>query len=228
MSSSQHWQLSLALATLMLPLGALAQTASDRLPSSALWVEPPSPRPAPITPAPSEWPFAQWSYAKAYAFNLFPATNDVQLRIIEDGVWSKHVRAETLVDRDRALRVVRLVNSTKGSFENSKCPFPRHAFVFFDGNDKPVGSVDVCFECDDLFAWPDFQISHDAKYGVYEDIDLEQTGEPLGPKGGLWAEFRSALTEYRVLFTELGLPFDWQHGGAHHLDEPRLPRPERP
>lgn len=184
----------------------IAQTPPAKLPVPAIWLEPPGPRPAPATPAPGEWPFKPWSYAKAYAFNLFPATDEVQLRILEAGKWSPHVRSEALVDREQALHVVRLVNATKGSFETSKCPFPRHAFVFFDAADTPVGSVDVCFECEDLFAWPDFEIGDDLKYGVYEEIDLDKESGPVGPKGGLWGEFRNALAAYRVLFSELKLP----------------------
>lgn len=207
--------LSLAIAAVIsTPSVALPLTAAAKLPVPELWVAPPSPRPASVVPLPNAWPFRQWSYAKAYAFNLFPATGGVQLRIIENGVWSEQVRAETLVDRDQALDVVRLVNATKGSFETSKCPFPRHAFVFFDADDRPVGSVDVCFECEDLFAWPDFEISVDDKYGVYEDVEPERHDDPMGPKGGLWDEFRAALADYRTLFGALGLPLDRQSMGA--------------
>ncbi|MCC7252028.1 hypothetical protein [Hyphomicrobium sp.] len=136
-----------------------------------------------------------WSYVKAYTFNLFPAQDAVQLRILENGVWSKHVHSEVLVGHSQALKVVELVNSTRGSF--SKYPFPRHAFVFFNGRDEPIGSVDVCFECDDLFPWPDFTIGDGIKYGIYDED---------GRKGEFWTEFEAALPAYASIFKELGLP----------------------
>lgn len=201
---------SLVATTLFVDAGA---AATDVQGSPSLQRALPTSGPKPKSEKTEEWPFIPWSYAKAYTFNFFPARHGVQLRIFENGKWSEFINSEVIIDRERALRVVRLVNSTKGSFETSKCPFPRHAFVFFDDKNEPVGGVDICFECDDLFAWPDFKISDEEKYGTYDAIDIDRpVGDraPLGPRGGLWTEFRSALAEYQKILREVGLRLKWQ------------------
>ncbi len=147
------------------------------------------------------WPFRPYAYAKVYTFNFFPARHGVQLRIIKDGRWSEHIRSEQRVDQRVGEQVTKIVGSTKGTFEVSKCPFPRHAFVFFDEQDKPVASIDICFECGDLFAWPDFKVDRDEKYGVWDD-DNEML------VGGLQHKYDAAMDAYRNLIVQLGLPIE--------------------
>lgn len=157
----------------------------------------------------ASWPFAPWSHVKAYAFNFFPARHGVQLRVLENGVWSPHIRSEVPLDHESAQHVAALVESTKGTFETSKCPFPRHAFVFFDVDGKPVGAVDICFECDDLFVWPDYTVNPEVKYGGFEVPDvgnLDLSEGSISPKGGLWHNFEAAMSEYKDILERLGLP----------------------
>lgn len=214
--SSSTWRRRLGLisglvAAMLTAIAGAAATDEQKSPSQQGAL--PAPTAKLMSPRATEWPFTSWSYAKAYTFNFFPARHGVQLRILENGNWSQHVDTEVIIDREHAQRVIGLVNSTKGSFETSKCPFPRHAFVFFDDKDEPIGSVDVCFECDDLFAWPDFKVSDDAKYGTHDEIEIDDPEDdlaPVGPRGGLWTEFRSALAEYKKILQEVGLPLNWQ------------------
>ena len=125
----------------------------------------------------------------------------MQLRIIKDGRWSDYIQSETRVDSSVGDQVSKIVGSTKGTYEVSKCPFPRHAFVFFDKQDKPVASVDICFECGDLYAWPDFEVARDQKYGVWDDKKEMMVG-------GLQHNYDAAMDAYRNLIIQLGLPIE--------------------
>ena len=98
-------------------------------------------------------------------------------------------------------RVVEIVSNTKGTYLASKCPFPRHAFVIFDAKDQPVASVDICFECGDLFAWPDFKVPNEVKYGVWDHKKKLNIG-------GLQKEYDDAMSAYRILIIRLGLPIE--------------------
>ncbi len=162
----------------------------------------PTPRPALVSPQVGQWPFVSWSYAKAYTYNFFGARFDVLHRVYRDGRWNTHIRSEQVIGRQGAEKVASLVSATKGSFETSKCPFPRHAVVYFDREDKPVAGVDICFECEDLFAWPDFDVGNEEKYGYNENYDK------VGP--GLWKAFERSLEDYKSFFLSLGQPIDYK------------------
>ena len=82
-------------------------------------------------------------------------------------------------------------------------PFPDTLFLFFNQEDKPVAGVDVCFECEDLFAWPDFNIGWEEKYGTFD----EETGEDIL---GLDVNFGLILDGYKSLFRTLGQPIDFK------------------
>ncbi len=146
------------------------------------------------------WPFQPYAYVKAFTFNFFPHRN-VQLRIIQNGRWSKHIHSERRVDQVIGEQVANIVESTKGSYDVSKCPFPRHAFVFFNDQDQPVASVDICFQCGDMFAWPDFDISNEKKYGAWDEQKDAITG-------GLQDNYDAAMVAYRKLFIKLGMPLE--------------------
>ena len=102
---------------------AHAQSSSEPSPGA----DPPDPRPDLVLPKSGEWPFVKWSYAKAYTYNFFGARRGVQHRVFKDGKWNKHIRSVQLISREQVKTVMELVNATKGSYETSKCPFPRHA-----------------------------------------------------------------------------------------------------
>lgn len=178
---------------------AYAQSSSERSPVA----DPPDPRPDLVSPKSGEWPFVKWSYAKAYTFNFFGARHEVLHRVFRDGKWNKHIRSVQVISREHVKTVVELVNATRGSYETSKCPFPRHAVLFFNREDKPVAGVDVCFECENLFAWPDFNISREKKYGTFN----EKTGEDIP---GLNVNFELILDGYKSLFRSLGQPIDYK------------------
>ena len=140
------------------------------------------------------WPFRSWAYAKAYVFNFFPVRRGVQLGILEDGRWNPKITLTKPVPKSVAAQVIANVTATKGTFRPSACPFfPRHAFVFFDARDKPVATVDICFQCGDLIVSPDFEKSWDAKHG-YSVSKAD------------WKAYEAALKSYRTIVSGLGMP----------------------
>ena len=175
--------------------------------------EPPTPRPPIVQLKRGHWPFVRWSYAKAYTYNFFssdvaidPDWRDAyQIELLnETGAWNHSIRSELVMPQAQALKIAQLVNSTKGSYISSECAFfPRHGVVYFDQKDKPVARLEVCFQCSDIKAWPDFAMSP-VKY----DNDRLRTA------------FDAALPRYKAIFKDLGEPVDWK-------DDPR-PSPLAP
>jgi hypothetical protein len=102
----------------------------------------------------ADWPFAAWDRAEGIAFNQFPARAGVPLRVYtaEKG-WSPHIASRKPLDAEQARNAAAWVIRVGGEYQDSKCPFPRHAVVFYAG-EVPVGSVNVCFECGDIMVWP--------------------------------------------------------------------------
>ena len=134
-----------------------------------------SPDPAPVAPAPEPWPFVTWDRAEAVAFNTelhFGPGIPLHAWHPRDG-WSPHVTARAPITRAQAEAARDRTVATRGTIEVSKCPFPRHAVVFFAG-DEPVGSVNVCFECGDILATPPFEEAdpalYEAKLAAYDRV----------------------------------------------------------
>ncbi len=153
---------------------------------------PPSPRPALKKPEKGTWPFKRWSYAKAYTYNFF-MDRPVPLQVVaRNGSWSEHIRSGQLVTEAQALNAARLVHRSRGTFETSSCTFPRHAIVYFDRSDKPVAAASICFECEGVLVWPDYE---------HDDDPTPQTFLAREKK------FMRALAGWKKLFGgELGLP----------------------
>jgi hypothetical protein len=156
--------------------------------------------------APMSWPFQKWSSAKAYTFNFFTIKRGVPLYVYtnHDG-WSPHIRSEMEISIEQSARAAFWVNETKGSIDASKCPFPRHAVVFFDAKGKPIASVNICFECGDILVWPPYYKDIRDCNAKYDEID-PQTEEPKILKVydrvyPLWMDFFQ---------NELRMPIDWQ------------------
>ena len=49
----------------------------------------------------------------------------------------------------------------------SKCAFPRHGVVFFNGDNEPVASANICFQCEDILVWPPYFDSPKKDEGKY-------------------------------------------------------------
>jgi hypothetical protein len=107
------------------------------------------------------WPFVVWDHAEAFAFNHVEYGPDIPLRVYDEANgWSKNIVEHKPIDQALAKHALELVLATRGEIEVSKCPFPRHAIVFYAGS-RPVGTVNVCFTCGDILVWPDVQPPYD-------------------------------------------------------------------
>jgi len=91
-----------------------------------------------------------------------------------------------------------LLRKTQGEMLVSKCAFPRHGIVFFQG-EAPVGAISVCFECGDILIWPAYS----------QDPDWRQ--KKTRRYGKLMKVYERVFPKWRQLFSdELGLADDWQ------------------
>ena len=88
--------------------------------------------PAPVERTGTTWPFHSWDRAEAVAYNPFEKRHPIQLRAYDDAGWSPHIVERKALPSGAAKQAADLVASTKGDVAVSKCPFPRHAVVFFD------------------------------------------------------------------------------------------------
>lgn len=103
----------------------------------------------------TSWP-PSWKTAKAYAFNQQEFGPGVALYAYKQGVWSANITQETKLTTQQANDAIELTHRLGGTLKVSKCAFPRHAVVFFDEQEQPVASVNVCFQCGDVLVWPPY------------------------------------------------------------------------
>lgn len=155
------------------PLVADASTPPSDASSAATAATDAGP-PAPVTRTGKVWPFHAWTRAEAIAFNEFPMRPGVQTVAYGPLGWARHLGARKPLNAPQSKTAVDLVVATEGSVDVSKCPFPRHAVVLFDG-ELPVASINVCFECGDIRVWPSFTPDRDwDKLSAKERAALEK------------------------------------------------------
>ena len=122
-----------------------------------------------------KWPPTEWSSAKAYSFNMIPYRPGLDLYIYKDGTWNDKIAMTKDIDSRQAQTAISLVHRTAGDVKISKCPFPRHGVVFFDDEENPVASLNVCFQCGDILVWPPYLAQQDEK------IKYQRSENPPGP-----------------------------------------------
>jgi hypothetical protein len=90
-------------------------------------------------------PFPGHDRAVAYAFNQGEDELDP---ILEDGKLNGTTTAKLTrsLDKDQVARLAALVTGKRAKHEKADCYYPRHAVVFYLDK-KPVGFLEVCFEC---------------------------------------------------------------------------------
>src|SRR5690606_36497846 len=112
-----------------------------------------------------EWPPGEVASAKAYTFNF--DTNlgpGLDLYVYRNDSWHKTIRSTHELSEDATKQALDLVHVLGGTTIVPKCPLPRHGVGFCDKDDKPLGSVNMCFECGDIMVWPPY----------YDDSELEE------------------------------------------------------
>lgn len=148
------------------------------------------------------WPGKAWTTAKAYTFNWRRYGPPAKwLHIYEEpGGLNGSVRNHVDLTEAQANAAFDLVKSTEGEMLMSKCAFPRHGVVFYDKDNKAVGSVSVCFGCGDILVWPPYAKRPSRKKvgkdGVYTDAFLKR--------------FDIAMKQWEALFKTLpDMPPKW-------------------
>ena len=163
-----------------------------------------------------QWPYAEWSSAKAYTFNFFPRRSGVPYRIYsrEQG-WSTHIRSAHPLQREQAERALKWTIKLRGDFFASKCPFPRHAVVFFNRSGKPVGSVNVCFECGDVLVWP--KLRRSKREIAIEKKQYDRYNDKGKPEPERLQTYDRLFSKWKTFFgQQLGLPLDYKKTHSAH------------
>ncbi len=178
------------------PTGPSLPPPDASLPPDA---SPPLDASPPVTLTPSKsWPFHAWDRAEAYTFNLRRPGPGAKLRVYnEQQGWTESPTKGPTLTKSQAKQALRLIAKTQGQMIVSKCPFPRHGIVFFQG-ETPVGSVSVCFECGDIMLWPAYS----------QDPGWEE--RKSGRFGKLMKAYDRVYPQWKRLFErDLSLATDW-------------------
>lgn len=172
-------------------------------------------RPAPASPPPPQpdepeaerastpWPFVAWDRAEAFHYNQLDYGPGIPLLVYGPGSgWSPHIADRAPMTADQAERAVAYTIETRGEIVTSSCPFPRHAVVLYAG-DAPVASVNVCFTCDDVLVWPEYEPELDwERYDDYSEAELAAFEKQQEAKE---TALETVLPKWRALFgDELG------------------------
>ena len=144
------------------------------------------------------WPFFVWDRAESYTFNLRRPGPGMKLRIYTEAQgWTETPTKGPQLSKAQAKTALDLLAKTEGQMIVSKCPFPRHGIVFFQG-ETPVGSISVCFECGDIMVWPAYGQGGDWEEQVSRRFAKRMKG------------YKRAFPRWEKLFeSELSLATDW-------------------
>jgi hypothetical protein len=131
-----------------------------------------------------DWPFVEWSYAKAYTYNFSNEMRKIPRYAWSDKGWADTIQETIELNKEQADVALELINRTGGGLIMTKCPIvPRHAVVFFNDQDQPVGSMNICFSCEDSVSWPVYYESQELEYSRY-DLKMEKdAGEKTDDTG---------------------------------------------
>lgn len=183
-------------------LSADAADRSSALPADVARSEPRT-KPAPVARSGKVWPFHAWDRAEAVTFNQFAIRPSTQLQAYGDEGWSPSLASRKPITQTQATKAVDLVMKTEGGVEVSKCPFPRHAVVLYEGQ-TPVASINVCFACGDILLWPSWEPAPD-----WETMTDQQMKAHLARSEEQLKLYERVFPSWEVFFRdELGLSID--------------------
>jgi hypothetical protein len=149
----------------------------------------------------NKWPYSEFSYAKAYMYNL---ENDLSgsYAIIQDNEINKSVTSDGIKLSDKQVeKIVSLINSDiRGLNEGlSKTFIPHHAVVFFNQNDIPIASVMFSFDGEALRLQP--EKNSDKVLKELTDNEIQKQLDKL-------SQFRKIIED--LGFQVLSSPFEYQ------------------
>lgn len=176
---------------------------------------PPAAPAAPVAAAPAAWPGVAWDRAEVVVFNQVeygPESSKYLLAYDPETGWNPTVKERKAITRAQAERAATLATELGGrSLEVSKCAFPRHAIVFFQGEAKadavPVATLDVCFACGDVFMSPEVGAARpERNYETATDADLARWEQE---DAKAMQRYDAAFPAWQAFFRdELGLAID--------------------
>ena len=146
-----------------------------------------------------DWPFAEWQTAKAYTFNFNQVHNTTDRYVWSDDGWSESIHQSIDLSREDAQKALMLIHQTGGGLVLSKCPIvPRHSVVFFDLEGEPVGSMNICFSCEDTLSYPRYYATEEEARNRYQLSNAQGDGsllfEEIHPQNmQAWSEFFSRV-----------------------------------
>ncbi|MEC7985679.1 MAG: hypothetical protein VX278_10985 [Myxococcota bacterium] len=144
-----------------------------------------------------EWPPVAWTHAKAYTYNFTSYGPGKKLRVWDEYGWADNIEQTFTLTQASADAALELIHQTQGDVQASKCPFPRHAVVYFNQKEEPVASINVCFSCTDILIYPPYFPSPEESFKRYETQSEE--GGPL-----LFEIHERVLTKWESFFTDIG------------------------
>jgi len=97
------------------------------------------------TAAPS-WPGVSFFEVRAYSYN---AKGYAKPPIVKDGTLDTSVinTNGALLATNQVRHLLAAVTGEHPPHPAAHCFKPRHAFVFYDSEKKPIAQIEVCFEC---------------------------------------------------------------------------------
>lgn len=174
--------------------------ASADAPDAAVRAEAP---PAPVERTGKDWPYHAYDRAEAVAFNPYSERNapaDFDEYVYSARGWNHHVTEHRPITLPQAVEAIGLLRVT-GELETTKCTFPRHAVVLYEGT-TPVASINVCFECAGLLTWPEWRRPAEPQINPLSAQALAKWNADV-------ARFDKNLLRWKHFFQdEVGLPVD--------------------
>ena len=146
--------------------------------------------------ADEQWPGVPFAEVRAYYYQV----NGGEEPIIKDGkLHSSVVNKEgALLNATQTKRLIE-ARSLKVLYRRYKCYSPRHGFVFYDRDKKPVAYIEVCLEC----IGSDTKPSRKGYLDFPTVLDLiEELELPFGPQAGNAKAIRLELQKMRFEFDE--------------------------
>jgi hypothetical protein len=170
----------------------------------------------------SHWPPSTWDRAEVVLFNHVRDGPEIPRVAFGHRGWSPHVVERRPIDIALAFRAVALVSEVRGDAIMTKCPFPRHAIVFFNG-ETPVASANFDVAGRDLIIWPGYGLTDEEESARWQFRASEQDPETVM---AAWV-FEYDSGRWLDLFKEAGVAVDpWPCGHLSPVSSWRLaPRP---
>ena len=105
----------------------------------------------------SKWPHKNWTHARVYVMNFgernFPNNKLPYKELFPDSAYVQVID----LNKEEANVALELQHRIASGIIHSKCPITvRHAVVFFDEQNKPVGGTGICFECEEQLFSPKY------------------------------------------------------------------------